>query len=74
MIMPKKFTLKVLTEMVELGMAIDITNTITPNQIPEPYTVVGYANGLYGVTAKLYKGADGKFYTVLRPNSNLYRY
>jgi hypothetical protein len=58
-----KFTQKQLKEMVANGMAIDVSHASDRNEIPESYTQVGYATGVYGNAGKLLKGRDtGQLY------------
>ena len=69
----KKYTIKQLKSLVNSGAAIDVTNAKEKNDIPESYTQVGYASGLYGCNGMLLKGYDtGKLYAVTGRTTAIY--
>ena len=69
----KKYTIKQLKSLVNSGAAIDVTNAKEKNDIPESYTQVGYASGLYGCNGMLLKGCDtGKLYAVTSRTTAIY--
>lgn len=46
-----KTTQRELKNMVKSGRAIDVTNAVKRNAIPESYTQIGYSRGVYGCNA-----------------------
>jgi hypothetical protein len=70
----KKYTQAELRRLVAGGYAIDITNTHDYKAIPEPYTQIGYAHGIYGCIGKLFKGESGKLYAVTKPTSAMFMF
>ena len=69
----EKYTIKQLKSLVNSGSAIDVTNSISRSDIPESYTQVGYASGLYGCNGMLLKGYDtGKLYAVTSRTTAIY--
>lgn len=61
----EKYTIKQLKSLINSGAAIDVTHARSQNEIPENYTQIGYACGLYGCNGMLLKGYDtGKLYAV----------
>lgn len=60
-----KTTQHALKELVKNGAAIDITNADNRGTIPEPYTQIAYASGLYGCSGMLFVGNNtGKLYAI----------
>lgn len=59
-----KYTQKQLRGLVKCGAAIDVTNASTRKAIPESYTQIGYAHGIYGCSGMLLKGESGQLYVV----------
>lgn len=70
----KRYTQAELRRMVAGGYAIDITNTHDYKAIPEAYTQIGYALGIYGCNGKLFEGESGKLYAVTKPTSALFMF
>lgn len=68
----KKLTMKQIRELVQKGLAEDITNGRERNEIKENYTLIGVATGYYGINAKLFQGESGKLYAVTKRTSALY--
>lgn len=68
----KKYTQKVIRDMVKKGLAVDITNAHNRNAIPESYGQIGYSLGIYGTNAKLLQGESGQLYAVTKATSALY--
>ena len=69
----EKYTIKQLKSLVNSGSAIDVTYAKEKNDIPESYTQVGYASGLYGCNGMLLKGCDtGKLYAVTSRTTAIY--
>ena len=69
----EKYTKKQLTNLVKEGAAIDVTNAKKQSDIPEHYTQIGYASGLYGCSGMLLKGCDtGKLYAVTSRTTAIY--
>ena len=68
----EKLTIKEIRKLVEKGLAVDITNGRDRKDIPERYDLIGYALGLYGVNAKLFKGESGKLYAITKRTTALY--
>ena len=69
----KRVTPKQLKDMVEEGVAVDITNH------PDVYKLsrekgldcIGTGLGIYGVNCAMFKGNDGKIYVITKRNTNL---
>ena len=69
----EKYTIKQLKSLVNSGSAIDITFAKKQSEIPESYTQIGYASGLYGCNGMLLKGCDtGKLYAVTGRTTAIY--
>ena len=69
----EKYTIKQLKSLVNSGAAIDVTHAVNKTDIPESYTQVGYASGLYGCKGMLLKGCDtGKLYAVTGRTTAIY--
>ena len=69
----KKYTKKQLVNLVSTGVAIDVTNAKKQSDIPEHYTQIGYASGIYGCSGMLLKGCDtGKLYAVTSRTTAIY--
>ena len=61
----EQFTQKQLKELVKSGAAIDVTHASKQEDIPESYTQIGYAHGIYGCNGMLLKGREtNKLYAV----------
>jgi hypothetical protein len=70
----KRYTQKALRKLVADGLAIDVTSARNRNEIPERYTQVGYALGIYGTNGKLLEGESGQLYAVTKATSSLYMF
>ena len=70
----QKFTVKQLKSLIVEGAAIDVTHAISSNEIPESYTQIGYAEGIYGCTGMLLKGKSGKLYAVAGRTTAIYMF
>lgn len=76
----RKYTKKELKHIIELGLAIDITNldskTIEKYVKNEQYMEqVGYCCGIYGVSGCMLKGyKTNTYYVITSRNSNLFRF
>ena len=69
----ERYTKKQLTNLVKTGAAIDVTYAKKQSDIPEHYTQIGYASGLYGCSGMLLKGCDtGKLYVVTSRTTAIY--
>lgn len=73
----EKYTQKQLRSLVNSGAAIDVTNALLRdgkiiNGIPERYTQIGYAAGIYGCNGMLLKGDSGQLYAVTARTSAIY--
>lgn len=61
----EKYTQKQLRDLVKQGAAVNVTNASDQSAIPERYTKIGYAAGMYGCSGLLLKGlSTGKLYAV----------
>ena len=67
-----KYTIKQLKSLVNSGAATDVTYAHESTDIPESYTQIGYASGLYGCNGMLLKGESGKLYAVTSRTSAIY--
>ena len=69
----EKYSIKQLKDLVKQGAAIDVTNAHKRTEIPESYTQVGYAAGLYGCNGMLLRGCtSGKLYAVAGRTTAIY--
>ena len=69
----EKYTIKQLKGLVNSGASIDVTYAKEKNDIPESYTQVGYASGMYGCNGMLLKGCHtGKLYAVTGRTTAIY--
>ena len=69
----KKYTKKQLVNLVRTGAAIDVTCAKKQSDIPEYYTQIGYASGIYGCNGMLLKGCKtGKLYAVTSRTTAIY--
>lgn len=68
----EKYTIKQLKSLVNSGAAIDVTYAKKQSEIPESYTQIGYASGVYGCNGMLLKGESGKLYAVIGRTSAIY--
>ena len=69
----EKYTIKQLKSLVNSGAAIDVTYAHESTDIPESYTQIGYASGLYGCNGMLLRGCtSGKLYAVTGRTTAIY--
>ena len=68
----EKYTIKQLKSLVNNGVAKDVTYSSKKSDIPENYTQIGYAAGLYGCNGMLLKGVSGQIYAVIGRTSAIY--
>lgn len=68
----EKFTIKQLKALVANGVAKDVTYADERSVIPESYTQIGYAAGIYGCNGMLLKGESGQLYAVTGRTSAIY--
>ena len=68
----EKYTIKQLKSLVNSGAALDVTRSSKKSDIPENYTQIGYASGLYGCNGMLLKGESGKLYAVTSRTTAIY--
>ena len=69
----EKYTIKQLKSLVNSGAAIDVTYSSKKSDIPESYTQIGYASGLYGCNGMLLRGCtSGQLYAVTSRTSAIY--
>ena len=68
----EKYTIKQLKSLVNSGAAVDVTRSSKKSDIPENYTQIGYASGLYGCNGMLLKGESGKLYAVTSRTTAIY--
>ena len=68
----EKYTIKQLKSLVNNGVAKDVTRSSKKSDIPENYTQIGYAAGLYGCNGMLLKGESGQLYAVTGRTTAIY--
>ena len=68
----EKYTIKQLKRLVNSGAAVDVTHSAKKSDIPENYTQIGYASGLYGCNGMLLKGESGQLYAVTGRTTAIY--
>ena len=69
----KKYTQKQLKNLVKTGAAIDVSRAKSTKDIPEGYSQIGYANGIYGCSGILLEGIEsGKLYAVTSRTLSIY--
>ena len=69
----EKYSIKQLKDLVKQGVALDVTHSSKKSDIPEHYTQIGYAAGLYGCNGMLLRGyTSGKLYAVTSRTSAIY--
>lgn len=69
----EKYTIKQLKSLVSNGVAKDVTYSSKKSDIPENYTQIGYAAGLYGCNGMLLRGCtSGKLYAVTGRTTAIY--
>lgn len=69
----RKYTQKMLRDMVAAGVAVDVTRAADRREIPEPYTQIGYAAGVCGCNGLLLMGdTTGRWYAVTGRTTAVY--
>lgn len=68
-----QYTQKQLKSLVASGAAVDVSNAKDQTAVPETYTQIGYAAGLYGCAGMLLQGREtGKLYAVTSRTQAIY--
>lgn len=68
----EKYTQKFIKSLVCNGYAVDVTNSISREAIPEGYFKVGYSKGVNGINGLIMKGISGKLYAVTKGNTAIH--
>lgn len=68
----ERYSCKKLKSLVASGVAKDVTYANERSDIPESYTQIGYAAGIYGCNGMLLKGESGQLYAVIGRTSAIY--
>lgn len=68
----EKYSCKQLKSLVASGAAKDVTCAHERSEIPESYTQIGYASGIYGCNGMLLKGESGQLYAVASRTTAIY--
>ena len=69
----ERYTIKQLKSLVSSGAAIDVTYAKKQSDIPEHYTQIGYASGIYGCNGMLLRGyTSGKLYAITSRTTAIY--
>ena len=68
----ERYSCKQLKSLVASGVAKDVTYADSRSEIPESYTQIGYAAGIYGCNGMLLKGKSGQLYAVTGRTSAIY--
>ena len=64
-----KYTQKFIKNLVKQGDAIDVTDALSREVIPEGYYKVGYSKGVNGINGLILKGISGRLYVVTKNNT-----
>lgn len=62
----KKYTQTFIKSLVKQGDAIDVTNSLSREAIPEGYFKVGYSKGVNGINGLILKGISGNLYAITK--------
>lgn len=65
----EKYTQKFIKNLVKQGDAIDVTDALSREVIPEGYFKVGYSKGVNGINGLILEGMSGKLYAVTKRNT-----
>lgn len=65
----EKYTQKFIKNLVKQGDAIDVTDALSREAIPEVYFKVGYSKGVNGINGLILEGMSGKLYAVTKSNT-----
>lgn len=68
----ERYSCKQLKSLVASGVAKDVTYADKRSDIPESYTQIGYASGIYGCNGMLLKGDSGQLYAVCARTSAIW--
>lgn len=68
----ERYSCKQLKSLVASGAAKDVTYADNRNEIPESYTQIGYAAGIYGCNGMLLRGVSGQLYAVTSRTSAIF--
>lgn len=69
----KKYTQKQLRNLVATGSAVDVSRAKSTKDVPEGYSRIGYANGIYGYSGMLLEGIEsGKLYAITSRTQAIY--
>ena len=68
----ERYSCKQLKSLVASGVAKDVTYADKRSDIPESYTQIGYAAGIYGCNGMLFRGDSGKLYAICARTSAIY--
>ena len=69
----EKYTQKQLRNLVATRAAIDVSRSKSTKDIPESYSQIGYASGIYGCSGLLFKGdKSGKLYAITSRTQAIY--
>lgn len=68
----ERYSCKQLKSLVASGVAKDVTYANERSDIPESYTQIGYAAGIYGCNGMPLKGESGQLYAVTGRTSAIY--
>lgn len=61
-----KYTQKFIKNLVKQGDAIDVTDALSREVIPEGYFKVGYSKGVNCINGLILKGISGKLYAITK--------
>lgn len=62
----EKYTQKFIKSLVSNGYAVDVTNSLSREAIPEGYFKVGYSKGVNGINGLILKGISGNLYAITK--------
>lgn len=62
----EKYTQKFIKSLVKQGDAIDVTNSLSREAIPEGYFKAGYSKGVNGINGLILKGISGNLYAITK--------
>ena len=68
----ERYSCKQLKSLVASGVAKDVTYADKRSDIPESYTQIGYAAGIYGCNGMLFRGDSGKLYAICARTSAIW--
>jgi hypothetical protein len=68
----EKYTQKFIKSLVSNGYAVDVTNSLSREAIPEGYFKLGYSKGVHGINGLIMKGISGRLYVVTKGNTAIH--